>query len=319
MLRSPLIVIVLLTLVALLAACAHPPEWQGTLDAWVGQEADQLVRRWGIPNSSYTFKDGTRALVYSYSLIDETPATTHCYEDDGKTRCYTSGGYTHEYVCEATFAIAPSNLIASAAYDGDWTGCTRFFNKYGGPTEGPLGSVGLNLAGYTAQQGASVLQNAPSTTFSVGEFRQTFNLLAFPGSIGERKTIFDLSFGEVILDPPAEELVREAVVAELEAAGHHQNATSPAVSVTGDVRKFALRTDATLLYWDVAVSAAVSIRLAAAADETIRDYSVDCVERTYEYLDEETMTPIISACVRKLMLQFRNDEGVARFLAALHP
>lgn len=316
MLRSPLIAIVLLALVALLAACAHPPEWQGTLDSWAGHDADELVRRWGIPSSSYTFKDGTKALVYSYSLIDDTPATTTCYEDDGETRCYTSGGYTHEYVCEVTFAVAPSNLIISAVYDGDWTGCSRFFNEFGDPTAGPFGGVGLNLAGYAPQQGDSALRHVPSTTFDIGEFRQTFNSLAFPGSIGERKTIFDLSFGEVILDPPAEELIREAVVAELEAAGHHQNVTSPVVSVTGDVKKFALRTDATLLYWDVAVSAAVSIRLAAAADETIRDYSADCVERTYEYLDEETLAPIVSACIRKLMLQFRNDETVARFLAA---
>lgn len=121
---------ILLALLTLFSACQHPPEWQNSIESWVGRDADELVRKWGVPTTSYTFKDGTKNLVYSYSRVDYTPSETYCYEDDGKTNCYTTGGYTSESNCKATFTVALNNIIVKGVYDGDYTGCQRFFNVH---------------------------------------------------------------------------------------------------------------------------------------------------------------------------------------------
>ncbi len=117
----------------MLSACEHPPEWRQSVRSWIGWDADDLVRIWGIPTSSYTFKDGTKRMDYSQHSVTQTGGDTYCGEEDGEVKCYTSQSYTLEYDCDVTFTVDPENLIVEADYTGDYGGCSSFFNKHPTP------------------------------------------------------------------------------------------------------------------------------------------------------------------------------------------
>lgn len=63
---------VLLCMALLLTACAtaKPVDVQNRLNAWIGQDADALVRSWGPPDRTYDFRDGSRVLEYERNRID---------------------------------------------------------------------------------------------------------------------------------------------------------------------------------------------------------------------------------------------------------
>lgn len=57
---------------ALLTGCATgaPINVQKEINAWVGRDADALVRAWGPPDRSYNFRDGSTVLEYERNRID---------------------------------------------------------------------------------------------------------------------------------------------------------------------------------------------------------------------------------------------------------
>ena len=56
----------------LLTACAtaSPVDVQNRLNAWVGRDADTLVRTWGPPDRSYDFRDGSGVIEYERNRVD---------------------------------------------------------------------------------------------------------------------------------------------------------------------------------------------------------------------------------------------------------
>ena len=275
-----------------------------------------MVRAWGIPTATYTFKDASKRIEYSHHDVSYVEGNTHCYEDDGELHCYTTGGYTAEYDCEIRFTVDSNNRIVDSVYDGDWSACSSFFGAHQNPGAIPAGGVVVNMPAYEPHQGDSALHGAPETTVSIDRFRPLAAAAAHPGRIGERKTIGNLSMGTVIVRPPPGDLIRQAFAAELEAAGHRQRDHHAAVSVSGVVKRFRLRTDPTLLYWDVVVDGVVSVTVATRIGERSRDYSTTCSERTYKEPRQEVIARVVSACIRDLANQFRNDKGLAELLAA---
>ena len=133
-----------------------------------------------------------------------------------------------------------------------------------------------------------------------------------PGRIGERKTVSNISLGMVTIQPTPGRLVGNAFRAELEAAGHRSAKSAASVSIDGEVKRFELRTDVTVLYWDVFFNADVSVRIRNGAVERNGDYSAACTERTYAWPGEELIARLITMCIGDLSGKFRNDRNIAR-------
>ena len=157
---------------------------------------------------------------------------------------------------------------------------------------------------------------APSprpATVALAPFREPGGIGALPGRVGERKTIGNLSMGAVTVAPPPGELLRQAIAAELQAAGHRLGPGGPALE--GEVRRFTLHTDVTALYWDVIGEAALDLALrgpgGAAAPVRL---AAECRERTYAWPSAEVMARVLAACVADLAGQFRRHPEIRRGL-----
>ena len=123
--------VVAISLLAVLFGCAHPESWTRGVQDWVGHSADALVRNWGMPSSSYTFGDGSRALRYAATDVSEQ--REHVYRPNP----YDPKGYgTYEWVttgvsqlyCEANFRVNAEGTITSANYNGQYGACARLFH-----------------------------------------------------------------------------------------------------------------------------------------------------------------------------------------------
>jgi hypothetical protein len=69
-----LIIKVLLALwaVTLSQGCVTDDELDRALGSWVGRDADDLVRIWGAPNSTYALKDGGKIISYERLTVQTT-------------------------------------------------------------------------------------------------------------------------------------------------------------------------------------------------------------------------------------------------------
>jgi hypothetical protein len=137
-----------------------------------------------------------------------------------------------------------------------------------------------------------------------------------PGRIGQRKTVGNISTGLVSVSPPVRPLLTDMVRAELSAAGHQLANGEARVTITGEVRRFALHTDVTAFYWDVVVDAAVEVTAMAPARSETGNYTARCTERTYAWPGEAVIVRVVRGCIEDLARQFREDQAIAAVLSA---
>ncbi|MFO0997259.1 MAG: hypothetical protein U1F33_11305 [Alphaproteobacteria bacterium] len=119
-----------LLLLGVAAACAFPKEWQEGLDSWVGRSADSLVRRWGMPTSSYTFEDGSRVLRYAATDVlerKESVYQTYPYGPKGLGYYDTVTTGVTQLSCAADFRGNAQGTIMAATYDGQYGACAKLF------------------------------------------------------------------------------------------------------------------------------------------------------------------------------------------------
>ncbi len=93
------------------------------------------------------------------------------------------------------------------------------------------------------------------------------------------------------------------------ASGHAIASDSPAVELIADVKRFEVRTDTTLAYWDVIGEVAIWL------SPTSSFYESECVERTYVNPGKQLVTDLMSKCLAEIGKQFSSDARVARVLA----
>lgn len=86
------------------------------------------------------------------------------------------------------------------------------------------------------------------------------------------------------------------------------------MQITGAVQSFEVRTEATLLYWDVIGDLAMSLRVTAAgAGATTRSlaYQTRCTDRTYVWPSEKVIAKVMGKCINDVATRLRNDSRVA--------
>jgi hypothetical protein len=85
---------------SLLSSCATTAGYEAMLNTWVGDSEDNLVSKWGPPQSSYPLSNGGRVLQYGRSgnivipgMTTYQPVTTY---NSGTVSGYnTDGGYVN--------------------------------------------------------------------------------------------------------------------------------------------------------------------------------------------------------------------------------
>lgn len=173
----------------------------------------------------------------------------------------------------------------------------------------------VHIPPHVPAPGPSALAISPPVDVAVAAFQETGGIGVLPGRIGERKTLSNLSMGEVTIDPPPGALLRDAFVRELRAAGQRIVSSGGEATLGGQVRQFTLRTDVTALYWDVVVDAAVDTTVQRAGRTGGGSFTAHCQERTYGWPGSEITARVVATCVDDLARQFRDNADVARVLS----
>lgn len=101
---------ILLLLLLFTAGCATSKNYGKRLDSWVGTNADELVRSWGAPNSSYEMSDKRKIISYfkssgasAYTSYNEYGASTFISNSD----------------CKTEFIVSDQNIIESWKFEGN--------------------------------------------------------------------------------------------------------------------------------------------------------------------------------------------------------
>ena len=94
--------IIYLALFLVLYGCASH---QAILNSWKSQPSDELIYRWGAPESIVTLEDGRKIITYKHSRLH---AGTEMY-------------------CIVTFRIGVDGKVDDASYEGNIGGCNRMF------------------------------------------------------------------------------------------------------------------------------------------------------------------------------------------------
>lgn len=187
---------------------------------------------------------------------------------------------------------------------------------------GLTGDITVAIPPHAPSPTASALSGVRPTRIAVREVSERPG--ATPGGrIGERKTIGipgtmfgNVPMGAVTVTPAVGPLFTDMLRAELRAAGHEPTDRDASVTLAGDIRRFALYTGATLLYWDVVVEAALEVTATAPAGNATRIFTAVATERTYVSPGEQIVARVVRAAVDDLARKFREDRQIAAALSA---
>lgn len=141
---------------------------------------------------------------------------------------------------------------------------------------------------------------------------------------GKVTAAFGVPMGTVRFEPSPATLVGQAIVAEIEAAGHAVADSADGTQITGAILEFETHTDTTLLYWDVIGNLAISLQISAPQRAQQRvppalEYRTRCAARTCIWPSEAIIAGAMRQCIHDLANRLRNDGRVADALRAAVP
>jgi len=135
--------------------------------------------------------------------------------------------------------------------------------------------------------------------------------------IGRREAAGGVPMGDVFSERPIFEIIRDAIRTELMRNGHSIVLDNEDISIKGEIRKFWVGTDVTMLYWDVIgeVSIAVEVKHRAAGTPILLGpYSGKNVERTYSNPGEEIVTRVLAKSLEGVMISMSSDRELIKVL-----
>lgn len=144
-------------------------------------------------------------------------------------------------------------------------------------------------------------------TYTLVEIR---DLRADKTRIGERFAAFDVSMGNIYFFENVNGFLTDTVSDELRAAGHTVQNSGPGRLLTLEILSFWVKTDTTLLYWDVIADIKLNVRVGSATaskQSENREFTCESSERTYVWPGESLVTEVLDTCLTNLMRQLRSD------------
>jgi hypothetical protein len=137
---------------------------------------------------------------------------------------------------------------------------------------------------------------------------------------GQASAAFGVPMGRIRFEPSPATLLGQAIISEMQAAGHTVTDGAEGVQIAGSILEFEVNTATTLLYWDVIGNMSVSPQIQVARQPSPRapmDYRVRCRERTYVWPSEAVIAGTMGKCISAFANELRNDGRVADSLRSL--
>lgn len=148
--------------VTLLTGCATTANYERVLSSWVGSDADQLIRSWGPPSSTFPLSNGGQVFVYSRGRSSTYTTPMQVQQGPGmfigntyypgQTTVTGGQAYNIRHSCRTQFEVDSSNRIVSWRWEGN--SCVAHAPKEtqtqvatDGPTKHVEHGCGRNAAG----------------------------------------------------------------------------------------------------------------------------------------------------------------------------
>lgn len=191
--------------------------------------------------------------------------------------------------------------------------CSVLLLSVAGCATGPQNAL-VNLAPYEAQRGERGNAAGSPVQVRIEPVREARGD-AVGSLIGERKTIGDISMGNIELNPLPTVVMSQLLEAEFTRLGYSLVNSAEQFTIAARLRKFQVVTPATAMYWDI--NGAIELELAVTArngNKHEASYAVTCTDRTYAYPSEEIIGKVVSACVGSMGTKVRSDATLAKFI-----
>jgi uncharacterized lipoprotein YajG len=171
----------------------------------------------------------------------------------------------------------------------------------------PDGQV-VQVPVYAPGSVASPLSRAARAIVAVAPFAELPATL--PGS-GGPSTDVDI-VARFAVTPSPGRVLRQAVTAELRAAGEQIAAEGAPVTLTGAVQRFTVKASKAGLYWALEVDIGAAVTARRAGLTLSHSYVARCQDVAYTSPGPASMTPLVAGCVANIAGQFRDDVEMAR-------
>ena len=183
------------------------------------------------------------------------------------------------------------------------------------PSSGP-GTAQVQIRPYVAQSAERAGATAAHGAVRIGPLRDV-RRDSVGALIGERTTLGSISLGMIEMQPPPAEALGQVVRAELVAFGFSTTTGESAVSVSGQMTKFAVTTPATAFYWDI--NGVVELELIARGRDGRQHtgrYAANCTDRTFVFPSSDLIGGVVTACLKEIGAKLRKDTALAGVLVA---
>lgn len=169
-----------------------------------------------------------------------------------------------------------------------------------------IGVMTLELPYQANPPGPETLVTTAAKRIKVGSFSDKRSPQVEPILIGRRTAAWEVPMGDVYLVHPVFDVVRNAVTAELAAAGHQLVQDNAEVTVRGDILQFWVHTETTMLYWDVISEVAFDLGVSSERSPTaehLGPYKARKEERTYTHPTAEMLSRLLTAALTECLQQ----------------
>ena len=153
--------------------------------------------------------------------------------------------------------------------------------------------------------------------FRMGEFRHIGTDSPSDTLIGHKKAAFGIITADVHACRSVTDIVRTAITAQLEAAGHKRDDRDADIIVEGDLTEFAAATSISLWSWDAIGSIDITVRIFASSTSHgifIRHYKTKQVTKTFLGPSREDFERVIRRCLEDIQKQIALDVELAEIL-----
>ena len=116
---------------------------------------------------------------------------------------------------------------------------------------------------------------------------------------------------------PFIDLMRSAITAQMEAAGHRLVDQNPDITLTGDITEFGVTAPYSLSSWDAVGSLDITVKVHSsrtAGDPLIRRYQARHVSKRVFGPSREDFEQVMRACLEDMQRQMATDPDFARLL-----
>ncbi|MGE5839022.1 MAG: YajG family lipoprotein [Deltaproteobacteria bacterium] len=153
--------------------------------------------------------------------------------------------------------------------------------------------------------------------FRMGEFRHLRTDSPSVDLIGHKVAAFGVIVADVRTCRPFIDMVRSAITAQLETAGHHLVDRDADVIITGDLAEFGVTTSISLSSWDAIGSLDITVKIDSSStshDLLIRRYKAKHVSKTFLGPSKENFEQVMRACLEDMQGQIASDAELRRLL-----